>query len=44
VGHASELHHAGISAADLRASAHKHADALEKAAARFWNLWLDSIL
>jgi GMP synthase (glutamine-hydrolysing) len=44
VGHASELHHVGISAASLRASAHMHAAALEKAAARFWKLWLDSIL
>jgi GMP synthase (glutamine-hydrolysing) len=44
VGHACELRHAGIPAASLRASAHKHAAALEKAAARFWRLWLDSIL
>lgn len=44
VGHASELHHAGITAASLRASAHKHAATLERAATRFWKLWLDSIL
>jgi GMP synthase (glutamine-hydrolysing) len=44
VGHACELHHASISAASLRASARQHAAALERAAARFWNLWLDSIL
>jgi len=43
VGHASELHNAGISAASLRASANKHAAALEKAAPRFWKLWLDSV-
>ena len=43
VGHTSELHHAGIHAASLRASAQKHAAALEEAAARFWKLWLDSI-
>jgi GMP synthase (glutamine-hydrolysing) len=44
VGHANELHHAGIAAADLRAEAREHAAALEAAAARFWKLWLDSIL
>jgi GMP synthase (glutamine-hydrolysing) len=44
VGHACELHHAGISAARLRASAREHAPALEAAAARFWQLWLDTIL
>lgn len=44
VGHACELHHAGISAASLRSSAREHAQALEEAAARFWELWLDSIL
>ena len=44
VGHACELHHAGLSAADLRSAAREHAAALEKAAARFWNLWLDSVL
>jgi len=43
VGHACELHHAGIAAADLRSSAHKHAAALEAAAAHFWKLWLDFI-
>jgi GMP synthase (glutamine-hydrolysing) len=44
VGHASELHHAGIAAASLRRAAQEHANALEEAAARFWKLWLDSIL
>jgi GMP synthase (glutamine-hydrolysing) len=44
VGHACELHHAGISVANLRSSAHEHAAALEAAAARFWKLWLDAIL
>ncbi|MGD0801969.1 MAG: glutamine amidotransferase [Terracidiphilus sp.] len=44
VGHASELHHAGISASSLRASAQQHSAALENAARRFWGLWLDSIL
>jgi GMP synthase (glutamine-hydrolysing) len=41
VGHACELRHAGIAAAELRSSAHEHAAALEEAAARFWKLWLD---
>jgi GMP synthase (glutamine-hydrolysing) len=44
VGHACELHHAGISAASLRSAAHEKAAALEEAAARFWKLWLDTIL
>ncbi len=44
VGHASELRHAGIAPASLRFAARQHAPALEQAAARFWNLWLDSIL
>jgi GMP synthase (glutamine-hydrolysing) len=44
VGHVCELNHAGISASSLRSSAREHAAALEKAAAHFWNLWLDSIL
>jgi len=44
VGHACELRHAGIAAASLRSSAHEHAAALDAAAARFWNLWLDTIL
>jgi len=44
VGHACELHHAGIAVANLRSSAHEHAAALEAAAARFWKLWLDAIL
>ncbi|MGA3373382.1 MAG: glutamine amidotransferase [Terracidiphilus sp.] len=44
VGHACELSHKGISAAALRSAARQHGPALEKAAARFWKLWLDSIL
>jgi GMP synthase (glutamine-hydrolysing) len=43
VGHASELHHAGIAAASLRHAAQEHAAALEEAAARFWKLWLDAV-
>ena len=44
VGHASELHHAGIAAASLRHAAQEHAPALEEAAARFWKLWLNAVL
>ena len=44
VGHACELRHAGLAAASLRSAAREHAAALEAAAERFWNLWLDSIL
>jgi GMP synthase (glutamine-hydrolysing) len=44
VGHACELRHAGISVEDLRADALRFAPALEEAAARFWSLWLDSVL
>ncbi len=44
VGHAAELHHAGISAASLRSSARQHGPALEVAASRFFKLWLDSVL
>jgi GMP synthase (glutamine-hydrolysing) len=43
VGHACELHHAGIAAGALRLSAQKHAAALESAAAQFWKLWLDTV-
>jgi GMP synthase (glutamine-hydrolysing) len=43
VGHACELHHAGIAPAHLRSSARTYAAALQEAAARFWKLWLDSI-
>ncbi len=43
VGHACELHHANISIPDLRADAQRYAPALQEAAERFWNLWLDSI-
>jgi GMP synthase (glutamine-hydrolysing) len=44
VGHAYELHHAGIAAAHLRSSSREHVAALEQAAGRFWKLWLDYIL
>jgi GMP synthase (glutamine-hydrolysing) len=44
VGHACELRHAGIAPATLRASARKHAAALEEAAARFFKQWLDFVL
>ena len=44
VGHACELHHAGLAAASLRSAAQEHSAALEAVAARFWKLWLDSIL
>jgi GMP synthase (glutamine-hydrolysing) len=44
VGHACELGHARIPASRLRSLARQHAPALEQAAARFWNLWLDSVL
>jgi GMP synthase (glutamine-hydrolysing) len=44
VGHACELNHAGIAAASLRSSAREHGAALEAAAARFWKLWIDTIL
>ncbi|MGD0829768.1 MAG: glutamine amidotransferase [Terracidiphilus sp.] len=44
VGHACELHHVGISAARLRSDAQLHGQALQAAAALFWNLWLDRVL
>ena len=44
VGHASELHRAGINVPQLRSAARDNARALEAAAAQFWKLWLDSIL
>lgn len=44
VGHAAELHQAGISIRKLRADSEIHALRLEKAANQFWNLWLDYIL
>jgi len=44
VGHACELNHAGIAPNQLRVAAQRHGAALEEAAARFWNLWLDQIL
>jgi GMP synthase (glutamine-hydrolysing) len=43
VGHACELNHAGISPAQLRAAACEYSPALVAAAARFWQLWLDTI-
>ncbi len=44
VGHACELHQKGLAASDLRAAALLHAAKLQKAAGRFWRLWLDSVL
>ncbi len=44
VGHATELHQAGISIPELRAASEKHAPQLEAVASKFWNLWLDYIL
>ena len=44
VGHACELGQKGIPVQQLRADARKHAPALVKAAAQFWELWLDYIL
>jgi len=44
VGHAYELQCSGITVESLRAAARAHGPALEAAAARFWNLWLDHIL
>jgi GMP synthase (glutamine-hydrolysing) len=44
VGHACELAQKRIPVRQLRADAHKHAPALVKAAAKFWELWLDYIL
>ena len=43
VGHACELHHAGISPTGLRAAAREDSPALEAAAALFWELWLETI-
>jgi GMP synthase (glutamine-hydrolysing) len=43
-GHAGELERAGITSASLRSAAQKHGVALEAAAARFWELWLESVL
>jgi GMP synthase (glutamine-hydrolysing) len=43
VGHACELHHAGITVESLRAAACEHAPALAAAATQFWDLWLDHI-
>jgi GMP synthase (glutamine-hydrolysing) len=44
VGHACELHHANLAAARLRSAALEHSAALEAAATRFWQLWLDAVL
>ncbi len=44
VGHACELHHAGIPPTNLRSAALQHSAALEKASVTFFNQWLDSIL
>jgi GMP synthase (glutamine-hydrolysing) len=43
VGHASELHQAGLHAASLRAAAEAHGVALEAAAGRFWEQWLAAV-
>ena len=44
VGHACELHHAGMAVADLRSASRAQSAALNAAAARFWNLWLDQVM
>jgi GMP synthase (glutamine-hydrolysing) len=44
VGHACELQHKGIEVAGLRKAALQHSPALQEAAGRFWNGWLDAIL
>lgn len=44
VGHAAELHQAGISVPELRADAEKHAPWLENSSQAFWNQWLNYIL
>ncbi len=43
LGHAAELQTRGISVPDLRAASRRHAPALEAAAEKFWNGWLDSL-
>jgi GMP synthase (glutamine-hydrolysing) len=43
VGHASELHHAGLSVPSLRAAAHQHAAALKEASRGFFRQWLDFV-
>jgi GMP synthase (glutamine-hydrolysing) len=44
VGHACELRQKGLSIAQLRDAANRHAPALAPAAAQFFKLWLDYIL
>jgi len=44
VGHAAELSSAGISAAGLRADAHRYGEALEGASKPFFNRWLDVVV
>lgn len=44
VGHASELHQAGISIPGLRSAALQHATALKEATSRFFKLWLDLVV
>jgi GMP synthase (glutamine-hydrolysing) len=44
VGHAFELSRRGVSVAELRAASLKNAPALERAAERVWEGWLDYIL
>ncbi len=43
IGHACEIGKAGLSVPTLREQGMEHAPALEKAAERFWALWLDSL-
>lgn len=43
VGHACELRAKGISVADLRSAAARHAPSLARAAKEVWNGWLDSL-
>jgi GMP synthase (glutamine-hydrolysing) len=44
VGHADELHRAGIAVPALREASEKYAPILEESAQLFWNQWLDYIL
>ena len=43
LGHAAELQIRGISVPGLRAASRRHAPALEAAAEKFWDGWLDSL-
>jgi GMP synthase (glutamine-hydrolysing) len=44
VGHAGELQQTGIAVGDLRSASRAHSAALNAAAGRLWNLWLDHVL